>query len=103
MKYYVGQAVQAYYDDDWYDGAVKKVNANGTYYVQFVDGDVLEDAIETEIRLPIGDIAIDDISKILTEIKRLEAEKGIFRKFAYSLHDTAAAAEPSTVGVDTIL
>lgn len=76
MKYYVSQGVQAYYGDDWYDGTVKKANADGTYCIHFNDGYVLEDAIESEIRLPIGDIAIDDISKILTEIKRLEAEKG---------------------------
>ena len=52
VDYVIGQKVQCYYDDDYYDGFIKAINPDGTYFIQFADGDVLEDAVINEIRLP---------------------------------------------------
>lgn len=50
-QYFVGQRVQCFYDDDYYDGYILRQNSNGSYFIQFEDGDVLEDAVASEIKL----------------------------------------------------
>ena len=47
----VGSRIECYYDDGWYPGLIETCNKDGTFYVRFDDGDVLEDAIAEEIRL----------------------------------------------------
>lgn len=55
-SYSVGQKIQCFYDDDYYDGTIVRKNVNGSYFVQFEDGDVLEDAVASEIRLHITSV-----------------------------------------------
>lgn len=52
-KYLKDQHVEAYYDDGWYPGVIHALNDNGTYYVFFDDGDILEDMADDEIRVPV--------------------------------------------------
>ena len=46
----VGLRVQCFFDDDFYDGFIRSVNPDGTYFVQFEDGDELPDAVLSELR-----------------------------------------------------
>ena len=50
-QYFVGQRVQCFYDDDYYDGFILRKNSDGSYFIQFEDGDVLEDAVASEIKI----------------------------------------------------
>lgn len=50
--YHKNQRVEGYYDDDYYPAFIFDLNQDGTYVVHFDDGDVLEDMVESELRLP---------------------------------------------------
>jgi hypothetical protein len=50
LKYNEEDRVKCLYDDAFYDGKIVKCHSNGTYYIQFDDGDVLEDATYEEIK-----------------------------------------------------
>jgi hypothetical protein len=52
--YRTGSRVQGYFEDvdSWYDGAVERVNADGTYHVIYDDGDEDRTASEERLRAP---------------------------------------------------
>lgn len=50
--YQKNQRVEGYYDDAYYPAIIFDINPNGTYVVHFDDGDILEDMVDTELRLP---------------------------------------------------
>lgn len=51
-QYQRNQRVEGYYDDAYYSAKIFDINSDGTYVVHFDDGDILEDMVETELRLP---------------------------------------------------
>ena len=51
-KYKKNQRVEGYYDDAYYPAVVHDINEDGTYIVHFDDGDILEDMVDDELRLP---------------------------------------------------
>jgi hypothetical protein len=50
--YQKNQRVEGYYDDGYYPAIIFEINPNGSYVVHFDDGDVLEDMVDSELRLP---------------------------------------------------
>jgi TATA-box binding protein (TBP) (component of TFIID and TFIIIB) len=53
QKYLKDQHIEAYYDNGWYPGVIHRINEDGTCYVIFDDGDVLEDMTTDEIRASV--------------------------------------------------
>mmetsp|Transcript_11042 Transcript_11042/g.18030 ORF Transcript_11042/g.18030 Transcript_11042/m.18030 type:complete len:1013 (+) Transcript_11042:92-3130(+) len=51
-SYQKNQRVEGYYDDDYYPAIIFNINPDGSYVVHFDDGDILEDMVESELRLP---------------------------------------------------
>jgi hypothetical protein len=57
-RFEVGMAVDAMLGgkDKWYSGKINEVNGDGTYYIEYADGDKEENVAEKLIRTPLGKI-----------------------------------------------
>ena len=79
LSFYVGQRVEAKWKDGsttWYQGTVKKVNSNGTYAIQFDDGDYEPSEVGTANRMrPMAGAA----PMMMTAAPITLGESGVFR------------------------
>ena len=96
----MGQKVQCFYDDDYYDGYILRQNTDGSYFVQFEDGDVLEDAVASEIRIPETLQEVGGTVDILS-IPEFAVMPQKESNWLHANHNTSTAAEADSSGRST--